>query len=92
MVTTTRPVTAEELLRMPDDGFRYELVRGELRKMPPAGQIHGGYAANIVASLAVHAKANGLGKVYAAEPGLPDRVGPRPRSRPPMQLSFLKRG
>lgn len=79
MVTTTRPVTAEELQRMPDDGFRYELVRGELRRMPPAGQIHGGFAANIVASLAVHAKTNGLGKVYTAEPGFligldPDHV------------------
>jgi hypothetical protein len=28
-------MTAEDL-RLPDDGFRYELVRGELRKMPPA--------------------------------------------------------
>ena len=30
MTTITRPMTAEELLNMPDDGFRYELVRGEL--------------------------------------------------------------
>ena len=36
MTTTTQPVTAEELLNMPDDGFRYELIRGELRKMPSA--------------------------------------------------------
>ena len=28
--TITRPMTADELLAMPDDGFRYELVRGEL--------------------------------------------------------------
>ncbi|HSB08075.1 MAG TPA: Uma2 family endonuclease [Blastocatellia bacterium] len=33
MSTTIQPVSAEDLLRMPDDGFRYELVRGELRKM-----------------------------------------------------------
>ena len=79
MVTTTRPVTAEELLRMPADGFRYELVRGELRKMPPAGQIHGEYSTSLIASLAVHAKANGLGKVYATDTGFllesnPDHV------------------
>ena len=30
MTTTTRPMTAEELLLLPDDGYRYELVRGEL--------------------------------------------------------------
>ena len=32
MATTTQLMTAEELLDMPDDGFRYELVRGELVK------------------------------------------------------------
>ena len=79
MTTTTQPVTAEELLNMPDDGFRYELIRGELRKMPPAGHIHGEYALSIGASLQTHAKANGLGKTYAAETGFrlesdPDHV------------------
>ena len=79
MVTTTRPVTAEELQRMPADGFRYELVRGELRKMPPAGQIHGEYAISIAVSLANYVKAKGLGKIYAADTGFllesdPDHV------------------
>ena len=37
MATTTKLMTAEELLEMPDDGFRYELVRGELIKMAPTG-------------------------------------------------------
>lgn len=41
MSTSTQPVTAEELLLMPDDGFRYELVRGILRKMVPAGHLQG---------------------------------------------------
>lgn len=79
MVTTTRPVTAKELLDMPDDGFRYELVRGELRKMPPAGHVHGEYAMSVGISLGAYVKANGLGKVYAAETGFmlasdPDHV------------------
>ena len=69
MATTTQPITAQELLNMPDDGFRYELVRGELRKMPPAGHVHGEYAMFIGSSLVAHVKANGLGKVYAAETG-----------------------
>ena len=69
MATTTQPMTAQELLNMPDDGFRYELVRGELRKMPPAGHVHGEYAMFIGSSLVAHVKANGLGKVYAAETG-----------------------
>lgn len=69
MTTRTRPVTAEELLRMPDDGFRYELVRGELRKMPPAGNEHGYRALELSSELRNHVKANGLGRVYAAETG-----------------------
>ena len=79
MTTTTQPMTTEELLNMPDDGFRYELIRGEPRKMPPAGHVHGEYAMLIGGSLMMHVKANGLGKVYAAETGFklesdPDHV------------------
>ena len=41
-VATTKLITADELLLMPDDGYRYELVRGELtEKMPPPGREHG---------------------------------------------------
>jgi Uma2 family endonuclease len=79
MTTTTRPMTAEELLNMPDDGFRYELVRGELRKMAPAGHDHGRIAASVAARLYVHVTEGGLGEVYAAETGFrlesdPDHV------------------
>ena len=69
MVTTTRPMTAEELLDLPDDGFRYELIRGKLRKRLPAGQNHGRYAMNIGLSLGGYAKANRLGKSYIADTG-----------------------
>jgi Uma2 family endonuclease len=64
-----RQITAEELLRMPDDGFRYELVRGELRKMPPAGSEHGYLALRIASRLERHVDANGLGRTYIAETG-----------------------
>jgi len=33
MDVVRQQVTADELLNMPDDGFRYELVHGELRRM-----------------------------------------------------------
>ncbi|MDQ3459237.1 MAG: Uma2 family endonuclease [Deinococcota bacterium] len=69
MTTRTRPVTAEELLMMPDDGFLYELLRGELRKMSPAGHQHGKVAMRIGWRLARHVVANDLGEVYAAETG-----------------------
>ena len=69
MATTEQLVTTEELLNMPDDGFRYELVRGELRQMPPAGTDHGAYAENVSFSLSTHARANDLGRMYIAETG-----------------------
>lgn len=62
-------MTAEDLLRQPHDGWRYELVRGELKKMSPSGARHGRVAANIIASLSNHVKRNGLGVVYASEVG-----------------------
>jgi hypothetical protein len=33
MDVVRQQVTADELLLMPDDGFRYELVKGELRRI-----------------------------------------------------------
>jgi len=69
MDVVRQQVTAEELLCMPDDGFRYELVGGELRKMTPAGNVHGRIAMSIAAPLFQHVKANALGRVYAAETG-----------------------
>jgi Uma2 family endonuclease len=69
MSTTIHLVTADDLLRMPDDGFRYELVRGELRKMCPAGNEHGRVAMKFSWRLAQHVEANDLGEVYAAETG-----------------------
>ena len=74
---TTRPMTADELLHMPNDGFRYELVRGELRKMPFADHVHSERALAIGASLLIHARANRLGRVYGADTGFelaPDHV------------------
>ncbi len=61
-------MTADALLTL-NDGFRYELVRGELRKMSPAGGNHGYLASEFSAELRNHVKAHNLGRVYAAETG-----------------------
>ena len=79
MATKSRLMTAEELLAMPDDGFRYELVRGELVKMPPAGHVHGKRGSRVNYSLSAHVYQNDLGEVYLAETGFhletdPDHV------------------
>ena len=62
-------MTAEELMRLPDDGHRYELVKGEVRKMPPAGHEHGFVALNAGAGLKQYVKKERLGRVFAAETG-----------------------
>src|SRR5215210_3250831 len=62
-------VTADELLHMPDDGFRYELVQGELRRMNPAGNVHGRITIRITWRLAQYVEENRLGTAYAAETG-----------------------
>lgn len=69
MSTTVQSMTADDLLRMPNDGFRYELVKGELRKMAPAGHEHGRVAVRFTWRLAQHVETNNLGAVYAAETG-----------------------
>lgn len=69
MTVDTRLFTADELLDLPADGWRYELVKGELRKMSPAGENHGDVAMIIGSDLNVHVRKRGLGKVYAAETG-----------------------
>ena len=79
MVAKTAAVTAAELLAMPEDGYRYELVRGELRKMAPAGAEHGELAGNVTTSLGPYVKAHNLGKVYVNDTGFwigsdPDHV------------------
>jgi Uma2 family endonuclease len=69
MSTTTQLTTAEELLKLPHGRLRYELIKGELRQMSPAGHSHGKIAARLGAELFRHVEEHELGEVYAAETG-----------------------
>jgi len=68
-MSTTTPITADQLLRMPDDGYRYELVAGELRKMVPAGWRHGASGCNLLSLLSRHVLDEKLGQLFLAETG-----------------------
>jgi Uma2 family endonuclease len=68
-VTIAPVTTAEELFRMPDDGMRHELIRGELTTMTHAGYEHGRVAAEIGGLLGSHARRTGSGVTVAAETG-----------------------
>jgi Uma2 family endonuclease len=69
MTIAPQLMTAQELLHVVDDDYRYELVRGELRRMSPAGHHHGRLLLNITTPLDMHVRAHKLGVVYAAETG-----------------------
>jgi Uma2 family endonuclease len=62
-------MTADALLRLPDDGQRHELVAGELRTMAPSGGEHGWVVMRLAAPLALHVEAHRLGLVFGAETG-----------------------
>src|SRR5436305_1305530 len=81
-------MTADELLRLPDDRWRYELVRGELRKMPPAGASHGHVAAQVLVSLGSYVKEHRIGRVYAAETGF--RISRRPDTVRASDAAFVR--
>jgi Uma2 family endonuclease len=61
-------MTAEELFEMPDDGVHYELSRGRLLCMPPAGPISSIVAAKVVVRVARFVDERGLG-VYGVSEG-----------------------
>jgi len=62
-------LTADDLWRMPGNGRNYELVKGELHPLPPAGGEHGDLTMNLGAPMWNHASMHDLGKVVAAETG-----------------------
>lgn len=69
MTVSTKLMTADELLMLPDDGKRYELIEGVLNEMSPAGAAHGFVALNAAVMLRQFVHSHGLGAVFAAETG-----------------------
>ena len=68
--TTAHLATADELLRMPDDGFhKYELVEGRLITMTPAGSLHGRLVVRLTTALDNFVEEHDLGAVFAADTG-----------------------
>ena len=64
MSVEAKLMTADELLAMPDDGMKHELVEGELISMSPAGNRHGRIIGRIARSLGNYAAERGLGEIY----------------------------
>lgn len=89
MPTTKTLMTADELLQMPKDGYRYELIEGELKQMSPGGGKHGSAIARFTGRLQVHVEDNNLGEVFGAETGYKVKVNPDDVMAP--DISFISR-
>ena len=97
MTTAKKLLTAEDLLAMPDDGMRRELIQGDLIEMPPASDDHGFVGDGLSWRMSAFGSQHNLGRGRMAETGFqlasntvlaPDyafisygRMANRPRSR-----------
>lgn len=61
--------TEEELWQLSQDGYRYELIEGELKTMPPTGAEHGGFTSDISTEVGYFVRRNNLGRCFGAETG-----------------------
>jgi len=61
------PWTVDDLERLPDDDFRYEVWDGELTRMPPAGGRHNEVETDL--AFALRAAAGSSGRVYTGDAG-----------------------
>jgi Uma2 family endonuclease len=69
-MVTTRLMTADELMTLPDDGYEYELVRGELRRMPPPSIGHGYWCSRLARPLFKYEDDFGLVTVFINDAGV----------------------
>lgn len=69
VATQPKLMTADELWAIGDDGFRYDLIEGELYRMSPASPKHGKFAARVGRHLDVFVDEHELGEVFGAESG-----------------------
>lgn len=79
MATEQKLLTAEELLLMPDNDMRTELLDGVLIEMSPPGGVHARVMARLVRILGNYVEEHALGEVLTGDPGVilrrnPDRV------------------
>ena len=62
--------TFEDWLRLPDDGFRYELIQGELLMSPPPSIEHQNAVSSLLAEMRLFARKHYLGLVLTSPVGV----------------------
>jgi Uma2 family endonuclease len=81
-------LTADDLLALPDDGNRYELVEGTLVCMPPASYRSGVVALNLGAAMTAYVRQHRLGICSGADGGVRLRAEPDTVRAP--DVSFIR--
>jgi Uma2 family endonuclease len=66
MTTAARKLTYEDFARIPDDGFRHEIIEGEEFTTPAPVPEHQTVLLNVLDLVRSHVKARNLGKVFVA--------------------------
>jgi Uma2 family endonuclease len=84
--------TAEDLLALADDSWRYELVQGQLVRMPPTNLEHSDIAGNLFLALRSFVDARGLGRVTMPETGFVISDATEPDTVLAPDLAFIRAG
>lgn len=88
-MATKTLLTADDLLALPDDGMRHELVGGELRTMTPSGYQHGRITARLARLVDSHVTTHQLGDALGAETGF--RLSSNPDTVRAPDVAFVSR-
>jgi Uma2 family endonuclease len=72
-MTTAQRKTFDDLMALPDDGHRYELVRGEILRMPPPKGEHPYIEAALVEAIGRYLYDRAVGMGWSPEQGLQAR-------------------
>lgn len=67
LVPDAGPMTVDELLKLPDDGWMYELVEGRLVRMPGSGFEASVVSARLLARIQIYVEDRDLGRVTGAD-------------------------
>ena len=91
-MTSTTDITDADLMRLPQDGHKYELVDGEIR-VSPAGARHGAVCVRLAFLISSHVRQGRLGHVFESSTGFrwPGRK-PGPKNLRSPDVSFVATG
>lgn len=84
-----RPLTYDDLLGMPDDGQRYEIITGELIVNPAPRRAHQEVSANIDWILQTFLRETGMGRMYSHPIDI--RLGPNDVVQPDLVVILTPR-